>query len=135
MSTIFHIQIIRFICVGLIATATYFLLARFFVYDCNFAAHYASLAAFIIASIFSYFGHRCFTFKSTQKHDQLAPRFILLTVLNYGVAFIIPYILSEHLKQPLITSLLTTSLVIPCMSYVLMNKIVFKSTITCANNR
>lgn len=105
--------------VGIAATLIYLMLAlagsRL-----GFAASASSLAAYLIAAGWSYAGHRWLTYRSQAPVARTAPRFVALTVAQYGIALIVPALLADHLGFRAEIAYLAVCGLVPLSSLVLM---------------
>jgi putative flippase GtrA len=116
--------LLRFGLVGVTATALYALLATAFV-KIGLAPVRASVAAYSVAALFSYFAHKSVTFVSSGPHRSEGLRFILLTASGFALAYAVPTLLTVKLGLPLIISVLATCFVIPVVNLFLLDRWVF----------
>lgn len=87
----------------------------------------ASLAAYFIAAIFSYWGHKYVTFLSGGAHVFEAPRFLALTALGLGFAWLLPTILVDGAGLPPAVPIAVTCILVPIVNYVVLDRWVFAS--------
>lgn len=71
-------SLVRFCFVGLIATAVHMSVALTLVIIFGTAAQAANIFAFAVALGVSYFGHYCFSFKSTREHRVAIAKFFIV---------------------------------------------------------
>ena len=110
--------------VGVAATAVYFVVAMAGS-AVGMAAYVSSLAAYGVASLLSYCGHRVLTFRSTAAHSKTAPRFAALTALQYGLALAVPVLVTEAAGFSPLVSYLVVCVVAPLTSLLVMSRFVF----------
>jgi putative flippase GtrA len=115
----------KFGSVGVAATLAYFVLANAFVATVMSDAKFASFAAYICASLISYFGHRSVTFQSEQTHKVGLPRFIASTFFGGWISYALPKILQEQLGFTHFFAFAAVCLVVPVMNYLLFKFWVF----------
>jgi putative flippase GtrA len=89
------------------------------------AAVLASCVAYAFAALFSYAGHKYFTFVSDGAHSFEAPRFAMVTATGLGFSALVPAILVDGLGQPPILPILITCIAIPLANYFLLRHWVF----------
>lgn len=87
----------------------------------------ASIAAYGIAAVFSYAGHKYFTFVSRGAHALELPRFLALTASGLAVATAAPGILTGMLGLPPAVPILFTCIAVPVVNYVVMGRWVFRA--------
>jgi putative flippase GtrA len=85
----------------------------------------ASIGAYAVAAIFSYAGHKYFTFVSRGAHALELPRFLTLTALGLLIAMAAPILLSGMLGLPPAVPILVTCAAVPVVNYVVMGRWVF----------
>ncbi|WP_245525683.1 MULTISPECIES: GtrA family protein [unclassified Mesorhizobium] len=117
----------RFGLVGIAATILYAALAIAFAkWDrIGFSPVQASLAAYAAAALFSYLAHKSVTFMSSGSHRSEAPRFVLLTVTGFAVAYTAPVLLTGKLDLPPIIAVVVTCLLIPAVNLLVLDRWVF----------
>jgi putative flippase GtrA len=113
----------RFALVGAAATALYAGLAWFGTERLDLPSPLASLAAYALAALLSYAGHRSLTFASRRRHREAAPRFGGIAAFGYAVAVVAPWLLTDTLDAPPYAAILTTCIVVPVVSYVSLARI------------
>jgi putative flippase GtrA len=122
-------RISRFALVGIGSTLIYALCAFFLSRGQGSAilpATSASVAAYAIAALFSYTGHKYFTFVSSGDHAMELPRFLLLTASGLAVAFVLPGLLTQMLGIPASIPILLTCVAVPVVNYVVLRRWVFR---------
>jgi putative flippase GtrA len=117
--------LLRFVLVGIAATALYAILATLFMTRVGLSAVPASLAAYAAAALFSYLAHKSGTFMSRGRHRAEAPRFVLLTAVGLAVAFAAPALLTGVLGLPGIVPVLVTCILIPALNLLALDRWVF----------
>lgn len=119
----------RFLIIGLGATLLYALLAAVFSMGETPLMRPASgsVLSYVIAALYSYAGHKYFTFASSGAHRFEAPRFFVLTLLGLAVSFLLPAVLSGILGLQAQIPIVLTCLVIPLVNYVMLRHWVFAS--------
>ena len=124
----FGLQLLtRFGLVGILATAIYAILATLLVQRewIGLTAVQASLAAYGVASVFSYLAHKSVTFMSRGSHRREGPRFLLVTSVGLAVAYSMPALLTGFLGLPAIIPVLVTCVFIPAFNLLILNRWVF----------
>jgi putative flippase GtrA len=87
----------------------------------------ASVAAYIIAAIFSYVGHKYVTFVSPGAHAFEVPRFFLLTALGLCFSWLLPLVLVDGLGMRPVFSIAIICVVVPATNYFVLDRLVFAS--------
>jgi putative flippase GtrA len=85
----------------------------------------ASVAAYAIAAIFSYVGHKYVTFMSSGMHAFELPRFFLLTALGIGFSLLLPLILVDGFGARPVLPILITCVIVPAFNYFVLDRWVF----------
>jgi putative flippase GtrA len=119
-------RIVSFGVVGAISTIGYAALAFVLTVNVTMPAWTASGIAYALSSVFSYFCHRRLTFRSTADHRGAVPRFIMSNAIGYGVALLLPMILSDHLHAPPALAILLTIAIVPAVNFFLLGRFVFR---------
>ena len=127
ISAVVNHSVSRFAVIGGMATALYAVVALGLSFG-GLRVTLASFAAYLTAALFSYAGHKYFTFVSDGAHRFEAPRFILLTVLGLAVSLILPAVLSGMLGLPAQVPIVATCILIPLVNYVVLRHWVFAGT-------
>ncbi|WP_292534033.1 GtrA family protein [Mesorhizobium sp.] len=120
-------RLIKFALVGIAATVLYALCACLF---SSAGSRYlspatASVAAYAVAAIFSYLGHKFFTFMSAGSHQFEAPRFAALTGSGLAAAYLLPLLLVGQLGLPVAIPILLTCILIPVVNFVVLERWIF----------
>jgi putative flippase GtrA len=118
-------RLFRFTSVGIASTLCYAIIALALTSWFHRSAVEASIVAYAIAALLSYFGHRLITFRSKGDHLREAPRFGALVLCGYALALAIPLLFGQILHWPPVASILLTCIAIPLANYVLMARVVF----------
>jgi putative flippase GtrA len=118
----------RFALIGIASTVIYavsaFLLSS--LPGATLPAALASFAAYAMAALFSYTGHKYFTFTSGGSHAMELPRFLLLTASGLIVAIVLPELLTQMLGIPALVPILLTCIAVPIINYVVLGRWVFR---------
>jgi putative flippase GtrA len=115
----------RFTLVGLAAMAAYAVLVTAFGAFGLTPAWLASGAAYAVAAVWSYIGHRRFSFRSDAAHRVAGPRFAVVTAVGQGLAILIPAVISDIAGHPAYLATLAVCIVCPGVSYALNSAFVF----------
>ena len=117
----------RFALIGGAATLIYAACAAFFTTGRMpiLPAAAGSFAAYAIAALFSYAGHKYFTFVSGGAHRVEAPRFLALTAAGLCFSWILPTILVDELGLPPLAPIVATCVVVPAANYFVLGRWVF----------
>jgi putative flippase GtrA len=118
-------RVLRFVLVGGTATLSYALLVTLANLWLPLPAGVNSLLAYGLSMPVSYAGHRLFTFNSVQAHGQTAPRFMLTSVVGYGLAFIIPAVMTDALGWSSHLATVASCTAIPLVNFILLSTFVF----------
>lgn len=86
----------------------------------------ASLFAYALCALFSYWANARFTFESRAPHEIAAPRFIGTTVVSSVMATTI-LLMIRRLGAPIEMSLILTGMALPMANYVAAEFFVFRS--------
>jgi putative flippase GtrA len=118
-------RIARFTVVGLAAMAAYAVVATALGFAGLRPAWLASGFAYAIAAIWSYVGHRRFSFRSDAPHAVAGPRFVVATLTGQGLAVLLPALITDLGGRPVLWSTVAVCLVCPAVSFALNNWFVF----------
>jgi putative flippase GtrA len=118
-------RLVRFGSVGIAATLLYAAVAWSLTAGARIGAAPASVLAYGLAGMFSYLGHKRFTFRSSAAHAAEAPKFIVASMLGAGVATAAPLVLTDRLGLPPIVAIAFACVVIPLMNYLILDLLVF----------
>ena len=119
-------ELVAFAFVGLAATLAYFVMASSGA-ELGYSSAVTSLAAYAIAALLSFAGHRTLTFRSNAPVAETAPRFAVLTALQFTIALLIPALLTDWAGWPAQASFAAVCLIIPAMSFLTMKAFVFSA--------
>jgi putative flippase GtrA len=118
-------RLARFTIVGLGAMAAY----AVFVTGLTFAglrpAWLASGLAYALAAVWSYVGHRRFSFRSDAPHQVAGPRFALVTATGQALAVALPALITDLGGLPQIWATLAVCIVCPGVSFLMNSFYVF----------
>lgn len=118
----------RFGSVGIAATVLYFALALAIERSGAVGATPASLIAYSLAALFSYFAHRNFTFSSSRPHGVAVPRFTVTTICGALLALALPLVLHDWLRWSAVIALAAVCIVVPITNLVLLRLWVFSES-------
>ena len=118
-------RLVRFGFVGIGATLLYAAIAWMLTAGARIGATPASLLAYALAALFSYLGHKRFTFRSAASHTPEVPRFVAASALGAGVAAAAPLILTDRLGLPSMVAIVFTCVAVPVMNYLVLDLLVF----------
>lgn len=124
-----HASIMSFGLVGVGSTLAYAALALMGERYLQWPGSGVSLAAYFVAGIISYLGHRHFTFHSDRQHSIAVPRFMQLFILGIGLAFAIPLVMSDWAGLPRWVSVTATCITIPVLNAVMLSRHVFGASL------
>ncbi|KAB7613508.1 GtrA family protein [Amylibacter sp. SFDW26] len=116
------LQVLRFVTIGGGAAIIYFILALTLDRLFDLATIWASFLAFVFSAVFSFVGHRCFTFSPTQTSKKQMFRFMISTIIGLLLSTIIPILLQT---QAPIVSYITVLITVPVVSFILLKFFVF----------
>lgn len=120
-------RVVRFAGVGLLSTALYAALAAWGTARLHLAPAFASLVAYGLAGVFSYFAHRRITFRSNLGHRETSPRFVLVSLTGYAMALAAPLVLTDIAGLPPAVAIAFVSLAVPALNFVLLRRLVFRN--------
>lgn len=126
MRHLWSMRLSRFAAIGLAATLLYALVALTFGH-LGLPATVASVAAYLLASIVSYAGHKYVTFLSGGRHVSELPRFLALSAAGLAVVSILPALLTGVLGLPAAVPIMLACVVIPAVNYIVLGRWVFAS--------
>ncbi|ANT49342.1 GtrA family protein [Mesorhizobium amorphae] len=87
----------------------------------------ASAVAYAVAGLFSYAGHKYFTFVSAGAHAFELPRFLLLNATGLATAIALPVLLTEKLGMPVAVPVVLTCIAVPLVNYIVLGRWVFRN--------
>ena len=120
-------RVARFAGVGAAATAIYAILAWGLTFLAGIPATAASVAAYAMAAVFSYFGHKRVTFRSGRPHAREVPRFVAATAIGLALAVAFPLIFTDRLHWPRLVAIVLTCIAVPAANYLILEFLVFGS--------
>ena len=119
---------VRYLITGGLATLVYFLGGLFFVRLLDWPLLFGNACAVIIAFIFSYTGHRFWSFQQKEgRHAVFLPRFAATQAAGLAVNSLIIAVL-DGLGCPYELSMIIASALVPLLTYVLLRFWVFRTT-------
>jgi putative flippase GtrA len=118
-------RLLRFGSVGVASTLIYAALGWSLTVGARLGAAPASVLAYALACVFSYFGHKGFTFRSSAAHAVEAPKFIAAAAVGLAIASAAPLILTDGLHLPPIVAIAFTCVAVPAINYLILDLIVF----------
>ncbi len=118
-------ELVRFGVVGLVATVTY-LIVSIVVRSAGAGNYFANFSGYIASVAISYFGHRIVTFRSKQAHRRQGPRFILVSLLAFGLTNLIVYIFVDRLNLAFAFAAVAVAVSIPLFTWLLARTWVFR---------
>lgn len=117
-------RISKFAVIGLMSTGLYAMVAYWL--SMAGSAVQASIVAYGIAAVFSYYGHKFVTFASDGAHGVEGPRFVTLTIAGLFISWSLPFALSGRLGLSPLVPIVATCVLIPAFNYVILGKWVFR---------
>jgi putative flippase GtrA len=118
-------RLVRFTIVGLGAMAAYAVIATALTFAGLRPAWLASGAAYALAAIWSYVGHRRFSFRSDAPHQVAGPRFVAVTLTGQALAIALPALISDAGGLPQAYATLAVCIVCPGVSFLMNSFYVF----------
>jgi putative flippase GtrA len=118
-------RLLRFAVVGFAAMAAYALAVTLLTFAGVRPQWLASGMAYAIAAVWSYVGHRRFSFRSDAPHAVAGPRFVVATAIGQGLAVAIPALVTDLGGYPGHLATLAVCIVCPLASFVLHSCFVF----------
>ena len=116
-------QAARFGVVGGGATLIYFCFAIAFNSTLGLGPIVASTVAYASAAVFSYVGHKYFTFNTREKQHGEKFRFIISSLIGFLLAMSIPWALGGFLP---VISYIAVTILVPVVSFFMLRVFVFK---------
>ncbi|MBV1701316.1 MAG: GtrA family protein [Hyphomicrobiales bacterium] len=113
--------------IGATGTVLYAVLAYLFIMRLGFANPPGSALAYTICGIISYFGNRTITFRSKAPVAVEAPRFIVSSLIGYGLATGLPLALQLAGHASPILAILAVCTAVPVANFFLLERFVYKS--------
>jgi putative flippase GtrA len=118
-------RLVRFTIVGLGAMAAYAVVVTLLAAVGVRPYWLASGLAYAIAAIWSYVGHRRFSFRSDAPHAVAGPRFVVVTFAGQALAIAIPALMTDIGGWPAHVATLAVCTICPAVSFVLNSWFVF----------
>jgi putative flippase GtrA len=118
-------RILRFTAVGLAAMAAYAAIVTTLAALGLRPQWLASGCAYALAAIWSYVGHRRFSFRSDAPHAVAAPRFVIVTLTGQALAIAIPAVVTDLAGHPGHVATVLVCLICPAVSFLLNSSFVF----------
>jgi putative flippase GtrA len=118
-------RLVRFTFVGLGAMAAYAVVVTLLTLAGVRPQWLASGLAYAIAAIWSYVGHRRFSFRSDAPHAVAGPRFVIVTLTGQALAIAIPATMTDFGGWPSHAATLAVCIVCPAVSFILNSSFVF----------
>ncbi|MDH7799668.1 MULTISPECIES: GtrA family protein [unclassified Beijerinckia] len=118
-------RIVVFAAVGVGAATVYFLCAMALLRVGVRPAALTSLIAYAISGVFSYLGHRLFTFQSSAPHGRTLPRFVLANATGYLIAVLVPLLLTDVMNWPPLIATVLVCVAVPATNFILLTMFVF----------
>ena len=120
------IQFLRFITVGILNTVLGYTIIFALMYLMGFNPEISNLIGYAVALIVSYFLNRKYTFKSTQKRNAEAAKFIVDFLIAYAINFLVLIILFRFFHMNAALSQMFAGICYVSVSYALNKFYVFK---------
>lgn len=114
----------RFVSVGAAATLGYAAIGWLLARAAEIPPFQASIAAYGVAAVFAYVAHRRFTFRSERAHVIAGPQFLVVTAIGMVIAGALA-LAAEAYRLPVEVGLLATCVVVPCLNFLLLDRVVF----------
>jgi putative flippase GtrA len=118
-------RLLRFTAVGLAAMAAYAVLVTLLSAVGLSPQWLASGAAYALAAVWSYIGHRRFSFRSDAPHAVAGPRFVVVTLTGQALAIAIPAAITDLAGYPGHLATILVCLICPGVSFILNSSFVF----------
>jgi putative flippase GtrA len=110
-------QVLKFASIGSIATAMHVVIALVLNGGFNVPALSANFYAFLVSSVFSYFGNWRWTFDARGSARETVPRFVVLNLVCFGVNQAIVYAIVQQAHLPMVVAMLPVVAIIPVVSF------------------
>ena len=114
-----------FVGIGGATTLLYALLAWAMTVPLGWWPSLASALAYGICGIGGFLSHKRLTFKSSAPAAGEVRRFMATSVVGYGLATGLPYVLTQNLHYDPRIAIVAVSIVCPLVNYILLNMFVF----------
>lgn len=116
---------LRFVSVGIANALVYALSTGVYAHIFAFSATLASGLGYATALPLAFIAHRKFTFKADGSITPQLARFLGNHFLGFSLALIIPWLITDLLNWPIWMGMGATVLLVPVISYLLMDNWVF----------
>ncbi len=127
MSTVARLaQLMRFGLVGASCSVLYAGLAWSLTVLGGLPAIGASVFAYAICGVCSYFGQKLFTFRSAAPHAEALPRFLAVFLVGVSVAALAPMLLTDWMRLPPLVAIVFAGAVVPAINYGVFSLLVFR---------
>ncbi len=114
-----------FATVGVAATVGYAIIAEGLAF-LGLPPAVASVVAYGICGLWSYLGHKRFTFASSAPHSIAAPRFVVAAAAGLLIAVAAPLLFARYFGPSPYFAVLATCVVAPIVSFVASQNFVFR---------
>jgi putative flippase GtrA len=120
-------KLLRFSLVGLLNAIVYALATQFFIQILALDAGLSGLLGYSVAIPFAYWGHRVVSFRADGAVPLQLVKFIGAQVLGLMVSWVTMWVCVERLQQPAMAGILVTIAIVPLLSFVVLDKLVFST--------
>jgi putative flippase GtrA len=111
-------QIVRFACVGGLATLLHYLILIALVDGVGFGATSASACGYAISTLFNYALNRRLTFRSQRRHSSALPRFLWLATVGLSINTATVWLLVQQFElHYLVAQIVATALTL-CWNFI-----------------
>jgi putative flippase GtrA len=128
MKELLH-QLGKFASVGVVATVLHVMTALGLNHFANVAPLRANVAAFVVATIWSYLGNWIWTFESKARFQQSAPRFLAMSLGCFGINQAIVYGVTVMAQLPFWVAMIPVVAVVPVFSFWMSRTRIFNSAL------
>ena len=122
------VQISRFAIVGILATATYFVVANMLILNFALDAPKSSAIAYLAGMFVSVTGQSKYTFGVPKTKPGHILRFTFLSITSLGISYLSPYIIVGFYHMEPSWGVAITAVTIPIYSFLIMKIWVFTTT-------
>jgi putative flippase GtrA len=117
----------RFSVIGILATATYFMVANILIMSQVTSPQKSSVLAYLAGMIVSFFGQGQFTFNTGKTNFSQIIRFSILSICGLSISYGNLYIATNYLATNPFWAVLLTAIEIPVLSFFIMKNWVFST--------
>ncbi len=128
MKDVLH-QLGKFASVGLVATGLHVFVALALNSAFAVAPLRANVVAFVVATLWSYFGNWIWTFEAKTKLQYSAPRFFVLSIGCFGINQAIVYVVTIVAALPFWLAMIPVVAVVPAFSFWMSRTRIFNPAI------